>query len=209
MLARRLRQQPLDAGPDVRGGDEPRLLDAGRADRARSATSTGTSRAGDFYPLLLVEPAAVPLAVRGRQHGARGGGRARRLRVVALGRWSGGRRRRDVTRSPGRAGGDRSTAWYAWPARNSVASSKARPMSWRPTGRPSAKPQGTESPGMPARLAGTVKMSARYICQRVGGLLAEAGTRATASSAWPPRRRPRSAASKSRRISVRTFCARR
>ena len=36
-------------------------------------------------------------------------------------------------------------------------------MSWRPTGSPSAKPQGTEIPGLPARFAGTVNTSARYI----------------------------------------------
>ena len=30
-------------------------------------------------------------------------------------------------------------------------------------GRPPANPHGTDRPGMPARLAGTVKMSARYI----------------------------------------------
>src|SRR5439155_12754111 len=48
--------------------------------------------------------------------------------------------------------------------RRSVASSKARPMSCRPRGRPSAvSPAGTEIPGRPARLTGTVKTSLRYM----------------------------------------------
>ena len=75
-------------------------------------------------------------------------------------------------------------------------------------GRPSVKPQGMESPGMPARLAGTVKMSARYM--------------ASGSAVFSPKRNAvegvvgvattshvSSACSKSRRMSVRTFCARR
>ncbi len=36
-------------------------------------------------------------------------------------------------------------------------------MIWRPTGIPSDFPHGTEMAGMPARLAGTVRISARYM----------------------------------------------
>src|SRR5690606_25594445 len=49
-------------------------------------------------------------------------------------------------------------------ARSTPSSSKARPMSWRPSGRPSPdRPAGTEIAGRPARLAGTVKTSFRYM----------------------------------------------
>ena len=39
----------------------------------------------------------------------------------------------------------------------------AAPMSWRPTGRPSDRPHGTDSPGRPAMLTGSVHASERYI----------------------------------------------
>src|SRR6185437_12632678 len=49
-------------------------------------------------------------------------------------------------------------------ARSKVASSKALPMSCRPSGRPvSDRPAGTEMPGRPARFTVTVKTSCRYI----------------------------------------------
>src|SRR5258706_11925391 len=49
-------------------------------------------------------------------------------------------------------------------ARSKVASSKALPISCRPSGRPfSVRPAGTEMPGSPARLTVTVKTSCRYI----------------------------------------------
>ena len=49
-------------------------------------------------------------------------------------------------------------------ARSTVASSNGRPISCRPSGSPSAdSPAGTEMPGRPARLAGTVNTSFRYI----------------------------------------------
>src|SRR6266436_4792403 len=52
----------------------------------------------------------------------------------------------------------------ASPTRRTVASSKARPITWRPSGSPSSEsPAGTEIAGNPARLAGTVKTSLRYI----------------------------------------------
>src|ERR1700761_697706 len=52
----------------------------------------------------------------------------------------------------------------AWAARSRVASSKALPMSCKPSGRPfSDRPAGTEMPGSPARFTVTVKTSCRYI----------------------------------------------
>ncbi len=82
----------------------------------------------------------------------------------------------------------------------------ARGAAGRRAGR-AARPQGSDSAGRPARFAGTVKMSARYIC--------------SGSPVFSPRRKagvgvvgvaitsqPAKAASKSRRMSVRTFCAR-
>ena len=44
-----------------------------------------------------------------------------------------------------------------WPNANSVSSSNGRPMSWSPSGNPSAEsPPGTEIPGSPARFTVTV-----------------------------------------------------
>src|ERR1035437_4489095 len=52
----------------------------------------------------------------------------------------------------------------ARPARKTVASSKALPISCRPSGNPlSVRPAGTASPGRPARLTVTVKTSFRYM----------------------------------------------
>src|SRR5215471_10934576 len=49
-------------------------------------------------------------------------------------------------------------------ARSTVSSSKARPVICRPSGSPSPEsPAGTETAGTPARFAGTVKTSFRYI----------------------------------------------
>src|SRR6187399_119179 len=57
---------------------------------------------------------------------------------------------------------------YASATRSVVASSNIRPMTWTPIGShaaPSVNPHGTLTPGRPARLTLTVKMSARYICK--------------------------------------------
>src|SRR6185437_4562284 len=52
----------------------------------------------------------------------------------------------------------------ALPARSTVPSSKALPISCRPSGKPFAvNPAGTEIPGNPARLTVTVKTSCRYM----------------------------------------------
>ena len=79
---------------------------------------------------------------------------------------------------------------------------------WKPAGRPSssASPLGTEMPGTPARLAGMVARSLRYIAtgsssfspslNAVVGAVGETSTSAFAN-----------AASKSRLINVRTFWA--
>ena len=70
---------------------------------------------------------------------------------------------------------------------------------------PSA-PHGTDIPGSPARFTEMVKMSERYILQRVIRLFAD-----LERGSWRDGRRDHVAAlesrSKSRRISVRTFCA--
>ena len=81
-------------------------------------------------------------------------------------------------------------------------------MIWMPTGRPSsgASPAGSDMPGVPARLAGMVATSLRYIASgsssfspsrnAVVGAVGETST-STCSNA----------AAKSRWMSVRTFCA--
>ena len=55
-------------------------------------------------------------------------------------------------------------AFQDFGTRNTVSSSKARPVICRPSGNPSVEsPAGTEIAGTPARLAGTVKTSFKYI----------------------------------------------
>ena len=80
-------------------------------------------------------------------------------------------------------------------------------MSWRPTGRPSDSPHGTDTPGSPAMLTGSVQASDRYIDDGIGqpvpngkATVGEVGaTRASKPCAH--------SASKSPLISVRTFWA--
>src|SRR5947207_11100321 len=55
------------------------------------------------------------------------------------------------------------SASNARPARNSSSSDQAGPISWRPTGSPSDRPHGIESPGSPAMFTGSVQASDRYI----------------------------------------------
>src|SRR5204862_1018185 len=95
---------------------------------------------------------------------------------------------------------------YACATRRIVASSNARPTRCRPIGRPVVeKPQGTETPGFPERFAGTVKMSFRYIAS---GSSFSPCLNATPGVVGPTITSTFSnAASKSRRIRVRTFCA--
>src|SRR5579862_6470193 len=95
----------------------------------------------------------------------------------------------------------------AAPIRNTLASSKARPITCNPSGKPSAdKPAGTAIAGNPARLTGTVKTSFRYMaigssdCSSIANA-AEGATGAriasTRSKAW----------AKSRATRARTRCA--
>src|SRR5208282_2306093 len=93
------------------------------------------------------------------------------------------------------------------PTRSTVASSKARPITCKPSGRPSPdKPAGTEMPGSPAKFTGTVKTSFRYMAMgsSIFSPMAKAAEGAVgvriASQRWK-------AWSKSRAISARTFCA--
>src|SRR5439155_8553233 len=51
----------------------------------------------------------------------------------------------------------------AWALRKSRFSENCRPTSCSPTGRPSARPQGIESPGRPAMFGGIASTSERYI----------------------------------------------
>src|SRR5450756_222746 len=51
----------------------------------------------------------------------------------------------------------------AYAARRMRFSENAGPMNWKPTGKPSARPQGIEIAGRPARLTGIVQMSLMYI----------------------------------------------
>ena len=79
---------------------------------------------------------------------------------------------------------------------------------WKPAGSPSssARPLGTEMPGTPARLAGIVATSLRYIASgssslapSLNAVVGAVGLTSTSACS--------NAASKSRLISVRTFCA--
>src|SRR5690606_30523218 len=102
---------------------------------------------------------------------------------------------------------DSRAASSAAPTRYIRSSALAGARIWKPTGRPSSdRPFGTDMPGTPARLAGMVAMSLRYIASgsssfspnlnAVVGAVGETSTSAFAN-----------AAAKSRWISVRTFCA--
>src|SRR5262245_25488670 len=94
-----------------------------------------------------------------------------------------------------------------WPTRNSVASSNGLPISCRPNGVASEEsPAGTDMPGRPAMFTVTVKMSLRYICTgspetspmpKAGPGVVGVNSTSTCSNT----------VSKSRLISVRTFCA--
>ena len=95
----------------------------------------------------------------------------------------------------------------ARPALSTACSSSGLPMICRPSGRPLASsPAGTDIAGRPARLAGTVKTSFRYIatgssCFSSSPKAAE-GVAGVSSASHVSQAR-----SKSRLISVRTFCA--
>ena len=97
------------------------------------------------------------------------------------------------------------------PSANSVSSANGRPTSCRPSGRPCAsRPLGTEIPGSPAMFTVTVKMSLRYISTgsaRPFSPMAKAadGVVGVRMASMPSAKH----VSKSRLISVRTFCARR
>ena len=85
---------------------------------------------------------------------------------------------------------------------------KAGPVSCSPTGRPSERPQGIDSEGRPARLEGIVQTSDRYIAR--GSWTRSPSRKATVGEVGETITSTRSkAASKSWRMSVRTFCARR
>ena len=97
------------------------------------------------------------------------------------------------------------------PSANNVSSSNGRPIICRPSGRPCASsPPGTEMPGSPAMFTVTVKMSLRYIST---GSSRPFSPMAKAARGVGRRQDRIDAAakhvSKSRLISVRTFCARR
>src|SRR5262245_16238030 len=96
---------------------------------------------------------------------------------------------------------------YAAPMRSMVASSKAFPITCRPMGSPArSTPQGTTSPGSPARFTEMVRMSERYMVSgssmrspRRNAVVGATGVTSASQRA--------KACSKSRRMSVRTRCA--
>src|SRR5699024_7301843 len=99
-----------------------------------------------------------------------------------------------------------SRASSAAPTRYSRSSARAGARIWKPTGRPSSlSPFGSDRPGTPARFAGMVATSLRYMANgsstfspkanAVVGAVGETSTSACSN-----------AAAKSRWISVRTFC---
>ena len=95
----------------------------------------------------------------------------------------------------------------AWAARSTVSSSNGLPMSCRPSGRPSPeRPAGTDAAGRPARLAGTVNTSFRYIATGSSGSSStpKAGEGAVGVSS---RSQVSNALRKSTAISARTFWA--
>src|SRR6516165_2430910 len=94
-----------------------------------------------------------------------------------------------------------------WATRSTVSSSKARPVICKPSGSPSAlSPTGTEIAGTPARFAGTVKTSFKYIA--IGSSVFSPTIKA-ADGAVGVRMQSTSsnASAKSRAIKVRTRCA--
>src|SRR6266545_4390559 len=94
----------------------------------------------------------------------------------------------------------------ACPARKSVFSPNCRPISCRPTGRPSLRPHGMERPGRPATQDGIVSRSLRYIAS--GSCVFAPSANATVGDVGEARTSKRSSSSAcSRMISVRTFCA--
>ena len=95
----------------------------------------------------------------------------------------------------------------AWDASSSAFSLNAGPASWKPTGRPSLSPQGSEIAGMPASDMGTVQKSLRYMAS--GSSALAPSSKATPGLVGETMKSKRSHASvKSCAISVRTFCAR-
>ena len=80
-------------------------------------------------------------------------------------------------------------------------------MSWSPTGSPSDRPHGTETPGRPAMLTGSVHASERYIAtgsaSRVPSRKATVGEVGATRASKPCAQ----SASKSPLMSVRTFWA--
>src|SRR6202040_2570931 len=93
------------------------------------------------------------------------------------------------------------------PTRNTVSSSKARPMICKPSGSPSPEsPTGTAIAGTPARLAGTVKTSFKYIA--IGSSVFSPMAKAADGAVGVRMQSTRSnAVAKSRAIKVRTRCA--
>jgi len=81
-----------------------------------------------------------------------------------------------------------------------------RPISCRPTGRPSERPHGIESPGRPARFDGIVSRSAAYIAS--GFAVRAPSSKATVGDVGLTSRSNCSkAAACSSRTIVRTLCA--
>src|SRR5919201_4770569 len=108
--------------------------------------------------------------------------------------------------SRGGTGSKASARSSAWPARKSVFSENCGPISWSPTGSPSESPHGIDRPGSPAMFGGIVSTSARYIASgfsvrspSLNATVGEVGLTRTSKCS--------NAASNSRLITVRTFCA--
>ena len=80
-------------------------------------------------------------------------------------------------------------------------------MSWSPTGSPSDRPHGIDTPGRPAMLTGSVQASDRYI--ETGSASRAPSRNATVGEVGATRASKPCAhsASKSPLIRVRTFCA--
>ena len=82
----------------------------------------------------------------------------------------------------------------------------AGPAIWKPTGSPSESPFGIEIAGMPASDIGTVQKSLRYIASG-SAVLAPSSNATPGAVGVTMKSKPSHAVSKSREISVRTFCA--